>query len=134
MPKELESAITEHHGSFPMKFFYYKARKITEGELDLKNYSYDGPTPTSKINGMLMIVDASEAALRSLNVNDALAAERLVDNIVKERLDLGQFDNCDLTMNEINIVKQTIVTTYVGIRHERVKYPDVKLSAPEGEK
>ena len=134
LPKELESAITEHHGSFPMKFFYYKAKKITEGELDLKNYSYDGPTPTSKINGMLMIVDASEAALRSLNVNDALAAERLVDNIVKERLEVGQFDNCDLTMNEINIVKQTIVTTYVGIRHERVKYPDVKLSAPEGEK
>lgn len=134
LPKELESAILEHHGSFPMKFFCYKAKKFTEGELDLKDYSYDGPTPTSKINGMLMIVDASEAALRSLNVNDPLAAERLVDTIVKERLDLGQFDNCDLTMNEINIVKQTIITTYIGIRHERVKYPDVKLSAPEGEK
>lgn len=134
LPKELESAIMEHHGSFPMKFFYYKAKKFTEGELDLKEYSYDGPTPTSKINGMLMIVDASEAALRTLNVNDTLAAERLVDTIVKERLDLGQFDNCDLTMNEINIVKQTIITTYIGIRHERVKYPEVKLTAPEEEK
>lgn len=132
LPKEIESAIVEHHGSFPMKFFYSKAKNYTEGELELKDYSYDGPTPTSKINGALMIVDASEAALRSLNVNEPLIAQRMVDAIVKERLELGQFDNCELTMNEINIIKQTIITTYIGIKHERVKYPDVKIPSGGG--
>ncbi len=129
LPVELERAIIEHHGSFVMKFFYTKAKQYTEGELSLRDYCYEGPTPTTKINGILMVVDACEAALRSLSVDDKAKAEKVVEGIVKERMEFGQFDNCDLTMKEIDTIKQTIITTYMGARHERVKYPEIAISA-----
>ena len=74
-----------------------------------------------------MIVDACEAALRSLSVTDKSKAEQVVDNIVNERMDFGQFDNSDLSIKEIDVIKQTIISTYLGAKHERVKYPELKF-------
>lgn len=132
LPPEIESAIVEHHGTFVMKFFYLKAKKYTEGELPVTEYCYDGPAPVSKINGILMIADSCEATLRSLSVSDKNTAEKVVDNIVDERMSFGQFDNSELSMKEIDIIKQTIISTYLGTKHERVKYPELKLSTDNG--
>ena len=127
LPLEIQSAIAEHHGTFVMRYFYRKAQNYTEGDLPVANYCYDGSTPKSKINGILMIVDACEAALRSLSVTDKSKAEQVVDNIVNERMDFGQFDNSDLSIKEIDVIKQTIISTYLGAKHERVKYPELKF-------
>ena len=118
----------QHHGTMPLKYFYLKAKKYTDGDLPYDGYCYDGPKPTSKIAAMLMICDASEAALRAHG--DRTNAEKIVDNIVAERLAFDQFSNCDITMKEIDIIKSTIITTFSGIRHKRVKYPEIVL---EGE-
>lgn len=125
MPVEIQRAIMEHHGTMPVKYFYIKAQKYTDGKLDPEQYSYDGPKPTSKISALLMICDACEAALRASN--DRSRAEEIVDNIVNERLMLDQFSDCDITMKEIDAIKSTIITTYLGIRHKRVKYPEINL-------
>ncbi|MCM1043461.1 MAG: HDIG domain-containing protein [Corallococcus sp.] len=127
LPVEIQRAIVEHHGTMPIKYFYVKAQKYTDGVLPYADYSYDGPKPTSKISAILMICDACEAALRaSGNKNKA---ESIVDGIVAERMTFNQFSECDITMKEIDIIKSTIITTFVGIKHTRVKYPDVKLEA-----
>ncbi len=125
LPKEVQAAIMEHHGTMPLKYFYLKAQKYTDGELPYDGYCYDGPKPTSKISAILMICDASEAALRSSG--DKSKAETIVDSIVNERIAFEQFSECDITMKEIDIIKSTIITTFLGIRHKRVKYPDIKL-------
>ena len=128
LPKEVQDAIMQHHGTMPLKYFYLKAKKYTDGELPYDGYCYDGPKPTSKIAAILMICDASEAALRAHG--DRTNAEKIVDGIVAERLAFDQFSNCDITMKEIDIIKSTIITTFSGIRHKRVKYPEITL---EGE-
>lgn len=129
LPKEVQNAIVEHHGTMPLKYFYLKAKKYTDGDLPYDGYCYDGPKPTSKITAILMICDASEAALRAHG--DRTNAEKIVDGIVAERIAFDQFSCCDITMKEIDVIKSTIITTFSGIRHKRVKYPDVKL---EGDK
>lgn len=129
LPKEVENAIIEHHGTMPLKYFYLKAKKYTDGDLPYDGYCYEGPKPTSKITAILMICDSSEAALRSHG--DRTNAEKIVDGIVAERIAFDQFSECDLTMKELDVIKSTIITTFSGIRHKRVKYPDVKL---EGDK
>lgn len=129
LPKEVQAAIMEHHGTMPLKYFYLKAQKYTDGVLPYDGYCYDGPKPTSKISAILMICDASEAALRASG--DKSKAEKIVDGIVNERIAFEQFSECDITMKEIDIIKSTIITTFLGIRHKRVKYPEVKL---EGDK
>lgn len=125
LPKEVQDAIMEHHGTLPMKYFYWKAQKYTDGQLSYDGYCYDGPKPHSKIAAILMICDASEAALRAQG--DKGDVEKIVDDIVNERISFDQFSECDITMKELDIIKSTIITTFTGIRHKRVSYPEIKL-------
>ena len=125
LPDELQKAIEEHHGSMPIKVFYYKANRITEGTtLDISEYSYSGPIPTSKISAIIMIADASEAALRAQKHKENAAA--VIESIVRDRLELGQFANCDITMHELEIIKRTILTQYLSLEHDRITYPSGK--------
>jgi membrane-associated HD superfamily phosphohydrolase len=70
-----------------------------------------------------MIADASEAAVRSAKAADGGSKEKIGGGIIKERLDRGQFDECDITMKDLETIKKTILTTFVGFDHERVAYP-----------
>lgn len=126
LPEKVAVFITEHHGTMPIQFFYSKAQKYTDGRLDDTGFRYDGPTPTSKIAAILMICDSSEAALRALSVDNRMKAEEIVGNIINDRLKYKQFDNCDITMQELNVIKETIVSVYIGISHKRIAYPDQK--------
>ena len=125
LPHEVQSAIAEHQGSMPIKYFYLKAQKYTDGKLPYDGYCYDGPKPKGKISAILMICDASEAALRAIGTREN--AEKIVNDIIMERLMFDQFSECDITMKEIDIIKSTIITTFSGIKHKRVKYPNVDL-------
>ena len=125
LPKEVQTAIIEHHGTMPIKYFYLKAQKYTDGTLSYDGYCYDGPKPSNKISAILMICDAAEAALRANE--DKGSAEKIVNDIVAERLAFGQFSDCDISLKELDIIKGTIVNTYAGIRHNRIAYPDVRL-------
>jgi len=131
LPEKVAVFITEHHGTMPIQFFYSKAQKYTDGRLDDTGFRYDGPTPKSKIAAILMICDSSEAALRALSVDDRMKAEQIVGNIINDRLKYKQFDNCDITMKELNIIKETIVSVYIGISHKRIAYPTQKKEEDE---
>ena len=123
LPIEIQKVIAEHHGTLPIMFFYHKANRITEGgEVDMTSYSYDGPKPSSRISAIIMICDACEAALRANN--DKSRANEIVEKLVRQRFEQGQFTDCDVTMKQLDIIKETIVTTYIGIEHDRVKYPE----------
>lgn len=132
LPLEVQLAIIEHHGTMPIKYFYLKAQKYTDGELSVKDYRYKCPKPTNKISAILMICDACEAALRA-NA-DKGNTEKIVDDIVAERFEFDQFSDCDITIKEIETIKNTIITTYSGIKHDRVVYPDVQLEDKQDDK
>ncbi|MEG1527593.1 MAG: HDIG domain-containing protein [Clostridia bacterium] len=125
LPQEICQGILEHHGTMPIKYFYLKAKKLTDGELPYDSYSYEGPKPSTKISAILMICDACEAALRASG--DKNNASLIVNKVVQERMEFEQFNECDISMQEIEIVKSTILTTYLGFKHKRIAYPDVKM-------
>ncbi len=125
LPFEIRKAIAEHHGTLPIKYFYLKAQRYTDGELPIKEFSYDGPRPTSKVSAILMICDACEAALRADDKKEN--AVKIVEQIINERIEFGQFDNCNITFRDIQTIKQTIISTYQGVEHERIQYSSVKL-------
>ena len=128
LPEIFADVAVQHHGTLPIKYFYVKALKMSDGELNINNYSYSGPTPQSKIAAMIMIADASEAATRSLSDRSPANVESLVRSLIEERLDLGQFDDCNITMRELSIIKSTIVNQLTGVYHSRVVYPKLTVS------
>ena len=45
---------------------------------------------------------------------------------IEERMEMEQFTECDITLRELGIIRNTITNTLSGVYHERVKYPKLK--------
>ncbi|WP_345840693.1 HDIG domain-containing metalloprotein [Bacillus sp. P14.5] len=123
LPKEFIDIAEQHHGTTLLKFFYYKALKDNE-DLDEESYRYPGPKPQTKETAVISIADSVEAAVRSMKGPTNEEIKKLVDNIVKDRLQDGQFNECDITLKELDIVKKTLCETLNGIFHSRIEYPE----------
>lgn len=125
IPQEIAQITVEHHGTMPIKYFYYKAKEMTDRELDIKDYSYLGQIPTTKTAAIIMICDAAEATVRSMKEHSYDLVEATVKEIIEERLRYSQFDACDITMKDLAVIKDTIVEAFGGLYHERIKYPGI---------
>jgi len=131
LPKEIADVCVQHHGTLPILYFYNKAKKFTDGEVDVKKYCYAGPKPQSKIAAIIMIADGCEAASRTLKDRSTANVREVVTKIVNDRMALGQFDECEITIKELNIIIHTIVNNLTGIYHHRIEYPQVTLKGVE---
>lgn len=128
MPKEIADVCIQHHGTLPILYFYNKAKKFTDGEVDVKQYCYPGPKPQSKIAAIIMIADGCEAVVRTLKDRSTENVLKTVNKIIDDRMNLGQFDECEITIKELDIIAETIVNNCTGIYHSRVKYPKIKIT------
>jgi membrane-associated HD superfamily phosphohydrolase len=71
-----------------------------------------------------MIADTVEAASRSMDNTTEEGVKQMVDQLVDEKIEDGQFDECQLTFDEIGRVKKAIVRALMVTRHLRIKYPE----------
>lgn len=124
VPEEIANMTVEHHGTLPIAVFYHKAKQLIDTEVDMEQYRYKGQTPRTKIAAILMICDASEAAIRAMGNPDGEKVDKLLRNIINQRIELGQFVNCSITLRDLDIIRQTIINMYGGVFHQRVQYPD----------
>jgi putative nucleotidyltransferase with HDIG domain len=131
LPKEIADVCIQHHGTMPILYFYAKAQKFTDGEVDIAQYCYNGPKPQTKIAAIIMIADGCEAAVRTLQDRSRESVKTLVRKIVNDRMKLGQFEECEITLKEINIIIHTVVNNLTGIYHNRIEYPKVELDGTE---
>lgn len=126
LPQPFIDIIREHHGTTLVYYFYCKEVELKGGnvdEVDEQAFRYPGPKPHSKESAIIMIADSIEAASRSLEEVSEESIRGLVDRIVDDKADEGQFDKCQLTFEELGIVKETIIKTLMVTHHIRVKYP-----------
>ncbi|HLB58687.1 MAG TPA: HDIG domain-containing protein, partial [Bdellovibrionota bacterium] len=132
LPQSFIDIILEHHGTTMVYYFYRKQLELKGGrkeEVDEKQFRYPGPRPRSKESGIIMICDSIEAATRSLEEINEETLSELVNRLVVEKAEDGQFDQCQLTFEELSAVKKTLVKTLLLSHHVRVKYP--KKEKPE---
>ena len=71
-----------------------------------------------------MLADASESASRTLVDPAPARIEGLVRELAKKRLADGQFDECGLTLQELDQIEDSLVKSLIAVYHGRVKYPD----------
>lgn len=128
LPREIADVAREHHGTLPIKYFYDKAMRLSGGDANIKDYSYLGPKPSTRIAAIIMIADASEAAARAIRDRSPENVERIVRSIIEERMDLDQFSECSITMRELSIIRRTLVEALSGVHHHRVKYPAIRFN------
>ena len=126
LPEFLADIAIQHHGTLPIRYFYAKALKMTDGELNIEDFSYQGPKPQTKLAAIIMIADASEAAVRAVDARKPEQAEKAIRAVIEERMDLEQFSECDITMVDLTKIRMALVNTLSGVYHHRVKYPSIK--------
>jgi putative nucleotidyltransferase with HDIG domain len=142
LPKPLIAFIPQHHGTAIMSFFHAKARELAaepfggleteEGRrvadaVDPRRFRHAGPKPQSREAALIMLADGVEASVRSLSSRDEPAIRSMVKRIIAERIDDGQFDECELTLRDLSLIEDAFVTQLLGMYHQRVAYPQNKV-------
>ena len=142
LPKPVISLIPQHHGTVIIGYFYGRARELAaapyggietaEGRraadaVDPRRFRHAGPKPQSKEAALIMLADGVEASVRSLSSRDEGAIRAMVSRIIEERLADGQFDECDLTLRDIERCREAFVSQLLGMYHQRVPYPQNKI-------
>ncbi len=123
LPEQFIDIIKEHHGTTLAYYFYHKQLELQEGEVDERDFRYSGPKPRSKESTIIMIADTLEAASRSLDLFNEQTITGLVETLIAQKMEDGQFDESLLTFEELGHVKATLIKTLLAASHPRVKYP-----------
>jgi putative nucleotidyltransferase with HDIG domain len=129
LPQPIIDFIQQHHGTTLVEYFYHRASEQSESnpdaaEVDESSYRYPGPKPQTKEAAVLMVADAVESASRTLVDPAPARIEGLVHDITMKRLLDDQFDECGLTLQELEIIEDSLVKSLTAVYHGRVKYPD----------
>lgn len=125
IPTPICDIAAQHHGTTLLKYFYHKAREQSDGAQVLEaDYRYPGPKAQFKEAAIVGIADCVEAAVRSLARPSPERVENMVRKIIQDRLEDGQFDECDLTFKELDLIARSICETLQGIFHSRIEYPE----------
>jgi putative nucleotidyltransferase with HDIG domain len=123
IPELLIDFIRTHHGNTRVDYFYQSFLKNSPKKmLDEKVFRYPGPIPFSKETAVLMLADSVEAASRSLKNPDEGSINDLVERIIDYKLDQNQLIDSNITLKDIQVIKQIFKTMLMGIYHVRITY------------
>ncbi|MAT56010.1 MAG: phosphohydrolase [Saprospirales bacterium] len=124
LPQKLIDFILTHHGTTRVEFFYKTyCNEHPDEEVDVADFTYPGPRPRTKEEGILMIADSVEATLRSVKEPSLEVIHEVVDKTIERKLADGQFNQCELSFKELEKIKEVLKQQLVSIYHPRIAYP-----------
>ena len=143
--------IQEHHGTSLIAYFYQRALQQQEDaraggkimnireedipEVREESFRYPGPKPQTKESAIVSLADVVEGASRSLEKPTPQKIEQLVQELIEERIADGQLDECDLTLGDLQKIRDRFRFTLMTMLHTRIAYPrpDVRALGPREE-
>ena len=138
LPKALIAYIPQHHGTAIMSYYFARARERAAepfgglttvagakaaDAIDERKFRHAGPKPQTREAALIMLADGVEASVRSLAARDEPAIKAMVTRIIDERISDGQFDECDLTLRDLEQIRTAFVAQLLGMYHTRIAYP-----------
>jgi len=130
LPKAIVDIINQHHGTGLISYFFHRALQSNGSKntpVTEENYRYSGPKPQTKEAGIILLADSLEAEARTLNNPTSSRIKNLTQNVVNRNLENGQLDECNLTLKDLNSIKDVFSRILTGMFHNRVEYPDEEL-------
>ena len=126
LPQVIKDFISSHHGTALTGYFYNKWVNSGGDPEDKADFTYHGCKPRTREEMILMLCDTIEAASRSLTERTPEAFSTLVNRMVDAKMRDGQCERCELSIKDLNVVRE-VVKTYLGqLYHGRVAYPKRK--------
>lgn len=127
LPKPIIDGIYEHHGTCLIGYFYQQALKAQKhGDVIEDDFRYPGPRPQRPETAILMICDAVESGVRSIKNPNEERVRDFVDKIVAARSADRQFDDCNLTLKQLDTIAEVVSQRILSNLHTRVAYPSMR--------
>ncbi len=125
LPQKIADFIPQHHGTRTLHYFLRKAQAQAKPNetIDEADFRYPGPKPQFKEAAIMMLADSCEAAARSLARPDPENIRAIVVKIVDAIISDGQLDECDVTLQELTIIREAMISALTAIYHARIDYP-----------
>ncbi len=129
LPSRIRAFIPEHHGGAKVSFLYLKAVQLAgdEGLVDEERFRYPSRKPQSRETALVMLADGCEAAVRAARPGSGEEVAEIVNRIIDERIEDGQLNECDLTLQDVEAIRRVFVSALKGTFHPRIKYPEPKV-------
>lgn len=139
LPERIVDFIAQHHGTSLIAYFYHKAlgayeRGESKEQVRPEDYRYPGPKPQSIEAAIVMLADSVEATATAKLTGRSVREDeiqQLVRNTVFEKFNDGQFDECNLTMRDLHVIRESFVRTLLSRFHQRIDYPKASMIAAE---
>ncbi len=124
LPGQILDFISTHHGTSTVQYFYRSFINTNpDEEVDINEFTYPGPKPTTKEHAILMMADSVEAASRTLKAYTPESISNLVEGIVARQAEESQFSKANLTYADISTAKEIFKNRLSNIYHSRIEYP-----------
>ncbi len=125
LPEKVKAFVAEHHGTTLAAYFYRRAVQLADGqEVDEKDFRYPGPRPQSRESAIVMLADSVEAWSRANRPATQAEMERVIRQVMSDRLVSGQLDESDLTLRDLDRIRESFISVLQGIYHPRIQYPE----------
>ena len=139
IPRKVIQVISQHHGTSLMNYFYEKHKdretiRTSNGYSELleSHFRYQTRKPQTREAAILMLADSSEAAVRSIEEITPKKIEQMVTYIIDNKIKDGQLDEADITLKEINIIRQNLIDGLISLYHSRLTYPGTDIKVVSG--
>lgn len=127
LPESIKAFIASHHGKSKAKYFYTSFKNEHPGEcVNEDPFTYHGPKPYTKEEGILMLSDVIEAKSRTLTDYSHEAISRMVNSTVDEIVADGQLNNTSLSFRDVSEIREVFIERLKSIYHPRISYPESK--------
>jgi putative nucleotidyltransferase with HDIG domain len=118
---EMIDFIKEHHGKSRVLNLYNEARS-RKLKINVKDFSYPGPSPHSKESAILMLADCVEAAARAKSPLTKRSIREIVENAAADKESAGELKHAKFTSQEISKIKNSMSKSILAVFHHRVAY------------
>lgn len=128
LPREVLDIIGEHHGNDIIKYFFNEAVKNAgvNDTIVKEDFMYDGNIPSTKESAIVMLADCVEAASRTIKKPSHQRYEKLIRQIISEKIIHSQLDDSGLTMIDLKNIRDAFIPPLLGRDHHRISYDNDK--------
>jgi putative nucleotidyltransferase with HDIG domain len=126
LPRQLFDFIEQHHGTTITRYQYSRALELASMDkdaVDMSKFRYPGPRPSSREIALLMLADTCEARMRAERPKDENELMELINSVVKDKLDIGELNDTQLTLQNLDQIIDSFTSTLRGVYHPRIQYP-----------
>ena len=126
LPNVIRGFIVSHHGTTVVSYFYDRFLKAGGSPAEKGEFTYPGIKPVTREQTILMLCDSVEAASRSLKEYTPEAFDSFVESIVDGKMEEGQFEDAEISVKDLGIVKSSLKNYLAQMYHGRIAYPKHK--------